>query len=97
MAELAETPLMLVVDLAVRWVVRHVAIPNAVLRRIGVGLVGLVLLIGAELALVLRLRGLTISEYLASRDPVSGVAYAASLGLFAIVPALVARKAASKA
>jgi uncharacterized membrane protein len=56
------------------------------------GCTALGLLLAAELTLVLRLRGLSIDEYLASRDPVSGTAYYAMLGLVAIMPLLVARK-----
>jgi len=39
------------------------------------GCVALGLLLAAEFTLVLWLRGLSISEYLASRDPVSGTVY----------------------
>lgn len=57
----------------------------------GVGLVGLVLLLVAELGLALQLGGQSPAEYVASRDPVSGTAYALSLLLFALMPVLVAR------
>jgi hypothetical protein len=43
-------------------------------------------MLGAELTLVLALRGLTIRQYLSSRDPVSGTAYYVSLGVFALLP-----------
>jgi type IV secretory pathway TrbD component len=46
----------------------------------------------AEFTLVLWLRGLTIREYLASRDPVSGTVYYVILGGFSIMPLLVARR-----
>jgi type IV secretory pathway TrbD component len=55
------------------------------------GCVSLGLLLVAEFALVLWLRGLSITEYLASRDPVSGAVYYVMLGVFAIMPLLVAR------
>jgi hypothetical protein len=58
---------------------------------LGVGLVALSLLLAAEFTVVLRLRGLTIQEYVASRDPVAGAAYVVALGLFAIMPLLFAR------
>jgi len=50
----------------------------------------LALLLAAEFALVLPLRGLSFDEYLASRDPVSGTAYYLMLGLVAMAPRFVA-------
>jgi len=41
---------------------------------------------------VLWLRGLTLNQYFASKDPVSGTVYYVLLGMFAIMPLLVARK-----
>jgi type IV secretory pathway TrbD component len=49
-------------------------------------------LLVAEFTLVLWLRGLTIDEYLATRDPVAGTVYIVMLGVFAIMPLLVARR-----
>ena len=46
----------------------------------------------AEFGFVLWLRGLSIREYLATRDPVSGTVYYLMLGVFAIMPLLVARR-----
>jgi hypothetical protein len=43
----------------------------------------------AEFTLVLWLRGLSIAEYLASRDLVSGTVYYVMLGVFCIMPLLV--------
>jgi hypothetical protein len=77
-AELMETPLMLaVIVVAARAIVRRLAIPHAPARRLGMGSVAL--LLTAELTLVLRLRGLSIAEYVAGRDPVSGSIYAGML------------------
>jgi hypothetical protein len=50
------------------------------------GGIALVLLLVAEFGLVLWLRGLSIREYLATRDPVSGTVYYVMLGVFAIMP-----------
>jgi len=92
-AELMETPIMLVVTiLAARWVAGRLAVPPSPVMRLGVGCVALGLLLLAEFTLVLWLRGLTISEYFASRDPVSGAVYVAMLGVFALMPLLVARR-----
>jgi hypothetical protein len=92
MAELMETPIMFVVtSVAARWVVRRLAVPSIPSWRLGMGCVALGLLLFAEFTLVLWLRGLSISEYFASRDPVSGTVYYVMLGVFAIMPLLVAR------
>jgi hypothetical protein len=92
MAELMETPLMLVVIIvASKWAVLHLAVPWSPSARLEMGGVGLCLLLAAEFGLVLWLRGLSIREYLATRDPVSGTVYYVMLGVFAIMPLLVAR------
>jgi hypothetical protein len=94
-AELAEMPLMLVVMMvAARWIVRRLAVPSAWSSRLGIGGITLVLLLAAELALVFWLRGLSIEEYVAGRDPVSGTMYLVMLGVFALMPRLVARRGA---
>jgi hypothetical protein len=88
-AELAELPVMLVViTLAAGWIVRRFAIAPRWADRAVLGLVALALMLAAEFGLVLSLRGMTIGEYLASRDPVSGLAYCASLLYFGALPAL---------
>lgn len=91
-AELAEIPLMLfAIVLAAQWVVRRFDLRDrSVGLRLGVGALALVLLLATELTVVLRLRGLSLSGYLRARDPVSGIAYAVSLLLFAAMPALIA-------
>jgi hypothetical protein len=92
-AELMETPIMLVVTIvAARWIVRRLALPSTPSIRLGMGFLALGLLLVAEFTLVLWLRGLSISEYLASRDPVSGTVYYVLLGVFALMPVLVARR-----
>jgi hypothetical protein len=92
-AELMETPIMLVVTiLAARWIVRHLAVPPKASSQLGMGCVALGLMLVAEFTLVLWLRGLSISEYLASRDPVSGTVYYMMLGVFCVMPLLVARR-----
>jgi hypothetical protein len=92
-AELMEAPIMLVVSiLAARWVARRLAISPTWSTRLAVGLVALGLLLVAEFTVVLQVRGLTIREYIVSRDPVAGTVYIVMLGLFAIMPLLVARR-----
>jgi hypothetical protein len=91
-AELMETPIMLVVIiLSARWVARRLDMPRRPSRRLGMGFMALGLLLVAEFTVVLWLRGLTLSEYFASRDPVAGTMYIAMLGLFAVMPLLVGR------
>jgi hypothetical protein len=92
-AELMETPLMLVVTfVAARWIVRRFAVPSRVSSWLGIGGIALGLLLVAEFTLMFWLRGLSIREYLASRDPVSGTVYYVMLGVFAIMPLLVVRR-----
>lgn len=92
-AELMEAPIMFVVIIvAARWIVRRLAVPYTLSIRLGMGCVALGLLLVAEFTLVLWLRGLSISDYLASRDLVSGKVYYVILGVFAIMPLLVARR-----
>lgn len=91
-AELVEMPIMLVVMiLAARRAVRGLPAPRTAPRRLGAGVAALGFLLLAEVTLVLWLRGQTISEYLAGRDPVTGTAYAVSLILFAVMPLVAAR------
>lgn len=93
MAELMETPIMFVVTIvAARWIVRRLAVPSTPSSRLGMGCVALGLLLIWEFTLVLWLRGLSISDYLASLDPVSGTVYYVMLGVFAMMPLLVARR-----
>ncbi|RJP86291.1 MAG: hypothetical protein C4518_14305 [Desulfobacteraceae bacterium] len=93
MAELMEMPIMIAVMIvAARWIVRRFSVPQALCDRLGMGIVALCLLLTAEFSLVLALQGISITEYLATRDPVSGTAYYLSLGLFALMPLLVERR-----
>jgi len=87
-AELAEAPLMIGVSVLLAW--------RFVRRwRLGVGaalaggVAALALLLGAELALVVA-RGVTLEQYIASRDAVAGAAYLAALIVFMLAPAAAA-------
>jgi len=93
MAELLEAPIMLVITIvAARWIVGRLAVPPTPSSRLGMGGIALSLLLIAEFALVLWLRGISIGEYLAARDPVAGTVYYLMLGAFAVMPLLVARR-----
>lgn len=90
-AELAETPLMLAGSfMAARWVVRRW--PTTARRAdLATGFLALAVMLAFEFGVVLGLRGLTLSEYFATRDPVSGTVYACSLLAFALMPWLASR------
>ena len=91
-SELMETPLMLIaIVMAARWTVRR-SQESFAPRLLATGLVALGLLVSAEIALVLSLRGRSIPEHIASRDPISGGVYVISLMLFAAIPFLVRRR-----
>jgi hypothetical protein len=88
-AELIEAPIMLAVTIvAARWIVRRSTIPSAPWNRLVMGGVALGLMLTTEFGLVLWLRGLTIRDHLATRDPVSGTVYYVLLALFAVMPLL---------
>jgi hypothetical protein len=94
MAELMETPIMfiIIIIVAARWIVRCLGLPSTASSRLGMGSIALGLMLVAEFMLVLWLRDLSVREYLASHDPVSGGIYYLMLGVFAIMPLLVARR-----
>lgn len=93
MAELMEMPIMLVVIVAsARWLVRRLAVPSTTSSRLGMGCIALILLLVAELTLVLCLQGMSVSEYLANRDPVSGTVYYTTLAVFAVMPLFAGRR-----
>ena len=92
-AELMEAPIMFIVTiLAARWIVQRLALPSTMPVRLGMGFIAFGLMLAAEFAFLLPLRGLSISQYLATRDPVSGTVYDLMLAVFAIMPLLVARR-----
>src|SRR5258708_19181408 len=93
LAEVLEAPIMLVISfVAARWIVRKLIVPNTARSRGGMGVIALGLTLVAEFTLVLWLRGLSISDYLAIRGPVAGPVYYVTLGVFAGMPLLVARR-----
>jgi hypothetical protein len=85
-AELIETPIMLaMIVVSARWVTRRFVNTHTRADLLAVGGVALGLLVVCEFTVVLWLRGLTISEYVASRDPLAGVVYAVMLVVFAVI------------
>lgn len=91
-AELAEMPIMLgVIVLAARWVVVRFGLPPATGPRLATGLLALALLVAAELGLAVLIQNQPLAAYIASRDPVSGSVYLGMLGLFGLMPLILAR------
>jgi len=87
-AELIEAPVMLLVIVLAS---RHLARRNAQLgrsARLAAGCTAFLLLVSAELGVAYFMGMRSPSEYIASRDPISGSVYLASLILFAVAPAL---------
>ena len=91
-AELAETPLMIAISfLAAGVLTRRMRIPSTTSDRALMGASALVLMLAAEFGLVLWLRGMDLSSYFASRDPVTAAAYYIALLIFAVMPTSVGR------
>ena len=91
-AELIEAPLMFGLSiLAARWVVRRLRFPPDCLPRLAFGCVALGLMLLVEFTFVLWIRGITIREYFATRDPISGGVYFLTLAAFAVMPVFVGR------
>jgi hypothetical protein len=86
LAELFEAPLMFVaIGFSARFVTRRFPASRSVDYLVSGGL-ALVLLLIVEFTVVLGLRGLSIDEYFAARDPVAGSVYGVMLIVFAVMP-----------
>lgn len=93
-AELTEAPFMiLVVILAAELVTKRWREPRTA-RRLEIGALALAFLLLAEVGVVVLVNGQSLGEYAASRDPVSGRVYLASLAWFAVAPAVLGRQRA---
>ena len=91
-AELVELPVMLmVVFLAARWLTRRFAVPPDTKSRILMGAVALVLALTLDFTVVLKLRDMTLQQYVDTFDPVAGGAYYAALLVMALMPWLLVR------
>lgn len=86
--------MLVVIVPSARWAARCLTIPASWARRLAIGLVALGLLLLAEFTVVLWIRGFTITQYLADRDPVAGTVYVVMLAVFALMPLLVVRRSA---
>ena len=94
-AELAESPLMLLVTLlAARWVTVHLLESVRPSDRLGMGLTALAFLLAAEIGLGLLLRGGSVRSILLDKDPVSGTVYYILLAVYALMPWLLGGRGA---
>ncbi len=92
MAELVETPLMLlIIIMTANWIVRRFHLPIRSIYRLGTGVSALIFGLVFEFGIVLTLRGLTVREYFETRDPIAAGVYYLTLVLFALMPSLVKR------
>ena len=93
--ELAEMPLMLIaIMLAARFIVRRFPARHRSGYLVSGG-VALLLLVLVEFSVVLGIRGLSIAQYFAERDPVAGGVYALMLIVFAAMPWVLGRSGAN--
>jgi hypothetical protein len=96
-AELLEMPVMLgVILLAARWVTCRIEVPPTASRRPVMGGMALAMVLALDFTLVLWIRGLSFAQYVEAFDPVAGTAYFVMLGVFAVMPLLVARRERSE-
>ena len=92
-AELAEMPIMgVTIFVAAGYVLRRFPAMDLPGRALRVGLLAFALAVAAELGLAVVLQDRTLSEYLATRDRVSGSVYLALLVVFALMPRLRLRR-----
>jgi hypothetical protein len=86
-AELIETPVMLLISaFAARWILRQFPNIRGSADSLAVGLIAVVLLLAAELAVGVFLFHLPITDALVKTDPVLAVAYYGALCLYALMP-----------
>jgi hypothetical protein len=86
-AELLEAPVMLVaIVMSGRWVGRRWGAGFGAMARLGVGLIAAGLVLVAEIAVGVGLRGMSVVEVLTGRDSVSGTVYCGLIALSAIAP-----------
>jgi hypothetical protein len=96
-AELLEMPVMFeVIILSARWVARYFSVPYTASSRLGMGGIALASILLLDFTVVLWVRGLSLSQYIEAFDPVAGTAYFVMLGVCAVMPLLVVRRASSE-
>ena len=97
-AELAEMPIMaVVIFLAAGYILRRFPDIRSPGRSLAVGFLALALTVCTELGLAVALQDRTLSEFIDSRDKVSGSVYLLLLLVFAFMPRLRVRQQAQAA
>ena len=91
-AELLEAPLMLIgILLATQFVLQQFVLPDTNSAFLIVGIIALGLMLFAEFLLIVWLQKQTITQYIKSRDLVSGSVYVLLLLIFALMPLIMMR------
>jgi hypothetical protein len=91
-ATLLELPVMLGVSyLAARVLVRKMHISKDTYSRLGMGAAALLFMLVAEFGFVVWFQRISVRDYLAAREPITGAAFYLSLLLFAAMPWLASR------
>ncbi len=89
-AELIELPFLLVaVFFSARWIVRRFGLRGRTVHSLLIGLVAASFLLTVEFSVVLWIRALTLSEFVAARDPVAATSYYIAVAIFALMPAVI--------
>ena len=89
-SELLEMPIMLAAMVLIsRWIVRRFELYGEPKVALAVGISAAVLLLFIEFTVVLWLRGMSVAEFLAQRDPIAGIVYYVAVGIFAVLPFIV--------
>ena len=92
-AELIETPLMLItIYYSARYIVNGYSKIERASSYLYVGVIALTFLLLFEFTLVLGIRGISFEQYISSRDPVTGAAYALSLIIYLLMPFIITKK-----
>jgi hypothetical protein len=92
-AELMEMPFMFIaIMLGARLTARRFRLHTSPPMSIVVGMVALCLVVMLELTVVLWLRGMTFSNYLTERDPISSTVYYLMLLIFGVMPWLMVQR-----
>lgn len=90
-AEILEAPLMILASYLAARFLSNLRGPFSRWQGFTIGLVALVFMAAAEISFVV-VQGLSLTDYVATKDPVSGSIYLISLGIFALMPLIVSSK-----
>lgn len=86
-AELVEAPIMLLaITLVGRWTGRSVGTAYGAAMKLAVGVLAVVLVLGADVVVGVVLRGMTVREVVTERDRVAGIVYYALVVWAAAAP-----------